>query len=300
MTIVVAYKAWKAVAVIADCRVSYESPYEEVDDCLQKLYQIHDRLVMGFAGPLQGAYEVMRLVRENTRNYPRHPTAHNLQLDVERWVRYKYRGLNADERQNLGFLIATIEPRREKRSIWYRNGKEVPKPGWFPRVPEWKTIALRPSEKKPGELIKEESGFIKTIGIAGEDRQVVEQVVQKLYGFAFKQPELQMQAVMGTLKYELMRRRVRAVGGLFQCALLSERGIQWLGYACGDVTLKLVQGRFVQHNMVTGETLPLMAIWEWAELRPLPGSLGAFEDPTLRKAAENSDIKKVELEDSAG
>lgn len=287
MTVVIAYKSWRAVAVIADCRISYEPPYEEVDDCLQKLYYIHDRLVMGFTGPLQGAYEVMQLVRENALNYSRHLAADRLQADVERWIRHKYQELDAQDRKNLSFVIATIEPRREKRSRWYRNKQEIAKPEWFPYVPEWRTLVLRPSDRGSEELVKESRGFVKVVGIGRDDRVAVRQVVEKLYSFAFKQPELQMQAVMGAIKFELMSRHVRGVGGLFQSALLHEKGIQWVGYGGSGCVLEPVQGRFVQRNAVTGEALPLMSIWEWAKLRPSPGSLGAFEDPGLQKALEN-------------
>jgi hypothetical protein len=278
MTIVIAYNCLKTVTVIADCRVSYEPPYEQVDDCLQKLYQIHDRLILGFAGPLQGAYEVMRLVRENARNYSRRPIADNLQRDVERWIRHRYKELDAQDRKNLAFMIATIEPQREKRSKWYRDGKEASKPQWFPYVPEWKIFALRPSGKRPSELIKEERHLIKVIGVTGENRTAVKDIVQKFYGFASNQPRLQVQALMHFLKLELTRRQVKAVGGLLQSALLSEQGIEWSGYVSENVILELVQGRFVQRNLVTKKTLPLMTIWEWAELKPSPGSLGAFEN----------------------
>ena len=78
MTVVIACKFWKALAVIADCRVCYQPPYLEVDDYLQKLYQIGDRLVIGFAGPLEGAHRVMDLVRKNAPSYPKPPIADNL------------------------------------------------------------------------------------------------------------------------------------------------------------------------------------------------------------------------------
>jgi len=73
---------------------------------------------------------------------------------------------------------------------------------------------------------------------------------------------------------------------LFQCALLSEQGVQWLGYAGGNVVLKLEKGRFVQRNIITEEMLPLMSIWEWAQERPLPGTFGTFEDLSLVAAVE--------------
>jgi hypothetical protein len=298
MTIVTACKLWKAVAVIADCRVSYSPPYEEVDDYLQKLYQIGDRLVMGFAGPLPGAYKVMKLVRRNTRCYSKPAIADNLQRDVERWVRYAYRTLDKLEREGLSFVFATVEPKREKRAEWFSsdaegNAQPSSKPSWFPFVPDWKTTVLRPSRSEPAELVIEEKGFAKVIGVGGEDRKAVEKIILGAYGFAPKQPALQIQMIMSFLKYGLMARQVKTVGGLFQCALLSESGIDWVGYAGGSVVLAFVEGRFVQRNTETGETQPLMTIWEWADDRPLPGSFGAFEDADLQRAAN----RRIEDED---
>lgn len=234
----------------------------------------------------------MQLVRENAKAYSHRLTADNLQKDVVRWIKYRYRKLDAQHRKNLSFVIATIEPNREKRSKWYRDGKEIPKPKWFPYVPEWSTLVLKPS--RPGELTEEKRPFVKIIGVTGENRAAVKQIVEEHYGFAFEQPELQMQTIMSFLKLELMRRQIKTVGGLFQSALLSEQGIQWLGYAGENVVLEPVQGRFVQRNVITGETLPLMTIWEWAKLRPPPGTFGAFEDPDLRKAVEN--LRRIENE----
>jgi hypothetical protein len=305
MTVVIACRFWKAVTVIADCRVSYMPPYEEVDDCLQKLYQIGDRLVLGFSGPLQGAYEVMELVRENMRSYSKPPVASNLQRDVERWIQHKYRKLNEVDRKNLSFVLATVEPSREKQSKWYSSdgsGEPKPssKPSWFPYVPEWKTLALKPSPSEPMELVRVGGQFAQIIGVKEEDRKAIEKTLMDSYRFAFKQPLPQMQVIMGFLKFRLMTEGVRRVGGLFQCALLSEKGIQWLGYVGTNVVLEPSEGRFVQRNTLTGQMLPLMTIWEWAESRPAPGSLGSFEDPGLEKAVE--DIRKIkgsQVDDSA-
>jgi hypothetical protein len=287
MTLIVALKYWKTVAVIADCRVSYEPPYDEVDDYLQKIYQIGDRVVMGFSGPLQGAYEVMDLVRVNVRRYSSSPVADKLRQDLEGWIRCKYRALDAADRKRLSFMIATVEPKREKHSRWISpNGQEKEKPSWFPYVPEWSILILKPSTSRPGELDREQETFVKIIGIAEENRKAVEKVLMDTYGFSFKQPKLQMMVVMGFLKAEVIKRKIRRVGGLFQCALLNEKGIQWLGYAGQNVVLELKQGRFVQTNIRTGETIPLMTIWEWAEKKPAPGSFGSFEDLDMLEAIE--------------
>lgn len=286
MTLVIAHKFWRAVAVIADCRVSYGPQSSDRDDCLQKIYQISNRLVIGFSGPLWGAYEVLQLVRENVSAYPRQPVAYNLQRDVERWIRYKYRQLEEVHRRNLSFVVATIEPSRERRSRYLKDGQEIPKPAWLPGVAEWNTVALIPSSSDSRELVLQRKGLPKIIGLRREHRQVVEGVLMRFYGFAFDRPARQMQVVMNTLKFELLARQAKEIGGLFQCALLNENGIHWLGYSAPEVVLQPEEGRFIQRNIVTGETLPLMTIWEWAQERPQPGTFGTFEDPGLVTAVE--------------
>ncbi len=286
MTLVIAHKFWKTVAVIADCRVSYGPQCDDRDDYLQKIYQIHSRLVLGFSGPLPGAHRVLQLVKENVCDYRRPPVAHNLQKDVERWIRYEYRQLDEAERKGLTFVVATVEPHRERRSRFFKDGKEIAKPTWFPYEPEWNTLALKPSASDSTKLIAERKRLPKIIGLAGEHRRAVEGVLMQLYGFAFHEPAAQMQVIMNTLKLKLMERQVKEVGGLFQCALLNEQGVQWLGYSAPNVILQPEKGRFVQRNMITGQTLPLMSIWEWAQRKPSPGTFGTFEDPGLSKFIE--------------
>ena len=106
------------------------------------------------------------------------------------------------------------------------------------------------------------------------------------YGFTANEPTTQLKVVMQALKYELMARQVKEVGGLFQCALLNEKGVQRLGYSAPSVILEPREGRFIQRNTVTGDELPLMSIWEWAEERPKPGEFGTFEDPGLLEAVQ--------------
>lgn len=283
MTIIVACKFWKAVGVIADCRVSYLPKYSEVDDYLQKLYQIDNRLVMGFAGPLQGAYEVMKLVRKNLQSYPKPRIADNFRRDVQRWIQYRYRELDEPDRRDLSFIVSTVEPTREMKTRWLSSderGKIHPssKPSWFPFIPEWKINVFIPSQSDPTKLVSQESRFIRVIGVKKEDRLAIEGTITRHYGFSFKRPDLQMQVILDFLMNQVKERQIRTVGGLLQGALLNERGIQWIGYAGSEVILEFGENRFVQRNTRTGQTQPLLSIWEWAKNKPPPGSFGAFED----------------------
>jgi hypothetical protein len=287
MTVVIACQLFPAIAVVADCRVSYPPPYEEVDDCLQKLYQIEDRLVMGFAGPLKGAYKIMALVRDNVQSYSKPPIADNLQRDAERWIRHKYREIDEPDRKGLSFILATVEPRREQPGNWFLldehgNLKPSSRPSWWPFLPEWKIIALRPSQSEPTKLVREEGLFAKIIGVNDENRKIIEEVLVEIYQSASEQPALQMLRLLDILQSKVMARQIKRVGGLLQGALLSENGIEWFSYVGDNVALEFVKDRFVQRNTQTGQTLPLMTIWEWEESQPAPGSFGGFEDPDFR------------------
>ncbi len=299
MTVVIACRFVKHIAVFADCRVSYEHT-NSVDDNLQKIYQIGKRMVLGFSGPLQGAYRVMQAVRRNAGAYSKRPVASNLQTDVERWIRHEYREIEQPEhRKGLSFMLVTVEPRREARSTHKRRLSdgteiEIPKPKCFPSAPELSTLVLKPSQSRPGELVKEGKGLFKIIGVQDEVRNAIQRTLEGSYGFAFKQPTLQAQAVVDWLMVTLMESGVIEVGGLFQCALLGANGIQWLRYGLpshyGEVALDMVEGRYVQRDSVTGRTVPLRTIWEWCEEwggTHLPGDSGIFEDPGLRKAIDS-------------
>ena len=296
MTVVVACRFLKTVAVIADCRVSYGDD-AVVDDNLQKIYQFDDRMVLGFAGPIKGANQVIESVRAYLETRSKYRAASNLVNDIERRIRHEYRQIKqSEDRKGLSFMLATVEPRREARSKWRSTeGKEIAKPKWFPYVPEFRVLALKPSQSTPDELVKEEKGKCIALGIQERDRRAIQDTMERLYDFVFKQPMLQAIAVVDALMLILMERQVRTVGGLFQCAVLGADGIQWLSYSLpsnlANVALDIVDGRYVQRDNRTGREVPLKRIWEWWQEWQntcSPGSSGIFEDPGLRKAAEYS------------
>jgi hypothetical protein len=290
MTIVIACRLLKSIIVIADCRVSYgiDAP---VDDCLQKIYQLDERIVLGFSGPLFGAHQIMEAIKRNMIIYQNRPVASNLMSDLERWIRHEYKMIKqSEDRKNLSFVIASVEPKREKRSKWRtQNGVEISKPSWFPYVPDLQLIKLIPSTSNPNELVKEECGIC-IIGVQDEIQQAIQDRIMKLYGFNFMQPKMQALVIVNTLMYDLMKRDIISVGGLFQCAVLSKTGIEWLSYGLpskhGDVSLEIVNGQYLQRNNVTGRVIPIMTIWQWQEewkKNPTPGRFGVFEDPAYRK-----------------
>lgn len=190
MTVVVACWYLKTLVVVADCRVSYTC-VDTVDDNLQKLYQIGDRLVLGFAGPLAGAYRVLKRVRANMAQYSKRLVAVSLQTDVERWIRYEYERIsNPADRRDLSFLLASVELRREKRSRWRTpEGKEQPKPGWFPCLPEFRVLTLVPSQSRPDDLVREEKAGFKVIGIRSkEERSAIRDIAFRHTNLAYRYP----------------------------------------------------------------------------------------------------------------
>jgi hypothetical protein len=296
MTVVVACRLLKTVAVFADCRVSYtDGSPEEVDDNLQKIYPIDKRMILGFSGPLSGAYQVIQGLRRNLGKYSKRPVASNLQRDVERWIRYEYRRIEKPEdRKGLSFILVTVEPLREARSKWRSSdGEEIPKPKWFGAdPPEMQILKLRPSTSRPKELVKEEKGMFKIIGVADDIQDVIQDKIQQFFGFAFKQPNQQARVLADVLMLTLMEKQISKVGGLFQVALLSANGIKWLAYGDSIVAMNIIDGRYIQQAK-NSRTVPLKTIWEWWEEwttkeKPRLGSVGIFEDPDLRKAAQTS------------
>jgi hypothetical protein len=139
----------------------------------------------------------------------------------------------------------------------------------------------------------------KIIGVQNEIQEAIQDRLMELFGFEFKHPKLQAQVIVNTLMYDLMKRKVISVGGLFQCAILSEKGIEWLSYGLpsdyGDVSLVIDNGQYLQRDNVTGKVVPLMTIWQWQEewqKKPLPGRFGIFEDPAYRNVVNRVQNEK--------
>jgi len=295
MTVVVAYRFLKNIAVFADCRVSFESK-NPVYDNLQKIYPVDKRMVLGFSGPLLGAYKVIEAIGRNMRAYSKRPVASNLQRDVERWIRHEYREIEREDKKDLSFILATVEPHRETRSKWRTpEGREIPKPGWFPYIPELRMLALKPSKSKPDELIKYEKSPCQIIGIQDPETQnAIRERLDRLFSFASKYPKLQARVVADALTIICMERQIITVGGLFQTVLLSVSGVKWLSYSSpgnqGSVALDIANGKYIQRDNITRREVPLKPIWEWWQewqtTPSLPSSI-VFEDRYLRKAVDN-------------
>jgi hypothetical protein len=297
MTVVIAFRFLQHVAVFADCRVSYGDS-SEVDDNLQKLYQIDKRMVLGFSGPLEGAYQVIQAVKRNIRPEGRRLVASNLQMDVERWIRHEYQQIKQPDRKGLSFLIATVEPLRRERPTYKRGCPdgadiEISEPKWVPRAPELSVLVLKPSRSKPHKLVRRQGRKFMTIGVGREAREAIQRELERLYGFALKLRHVQAEVAVNSVMATLMKQQIDTVGGLFPGALLSADGINWIRYhspsAEGDVTLAIEDGHYVQIDNRTGRRVPLKTIWEWFEERssaPPRGSSGVFEDPGLRHAVQ--------------
>jgi hypothetical protein len=291
MTVVAAIPFFQYLVVIADSRVSYQDIPGEADDILQKLYPIGNktfgfRVVIGFSGPLRGAYEVLEGVRKKARSYSKPAVAANLLKDIVRWIQFDYRRVQPENRKGLSFLLAAVEPSRDK---------SVKKPDWIPFIPSFSSLTLKPSDTEPAKLVIESRNIIKAIGVSDEEfRDELKDKMQKYFGLQYKYPEIGMQMVVDDLMLYFMQRQDKhnKVGGLFQCANLSAEGVKWLSYgSIGDIVMKFENGGYVQQNKITGKTVPLMTISEWGKHQPSPGSFGIFENPVYRKLIEKQSGK---------
>lgn len=287
MTVVVALPLFHKVIVIADSRVSWEGK-DEVDDILQKIYQVGDRMVVGFSGLLDGAYPVFRTIKENEKTY----TGTNLFRDMEGWIRREYRKLKPEHQKGLSFLL--VQVKRQTLDI-----KRFP-----PDMLKYRIIMLEPNRSKPGELRYRDG--IPVIGSGRQELNTIEDIFQEYYGFVnvsfqHRNPNIHAWVIVDEFIRHFMAKQPDKVGGLFQCATLNAEGIQWLSYgSIGDVGLQLINGRYFQVNKVTGEKIKLKRILEWGEIipRPLPGEFGTFEDPVYQrnfgKTTKSSDDKSKE------
>ena len=297
MTVVVAARLLGSIVVVADCRVSYEGTAAK-DDELQKLYQIGGKTVLGFTGPLDGAYEVLEAVRKNSISYSKPDVSSGILHDLERWIRHSFSRLaNESCRRGLAFILASVEPTREQRSRWITSfGAPREKPPWFPYVPELRVVSLKCAGSSSEKLSRRTKSHVQVIGVPPSVHSRIETTIDRLYGFSSTRPQQQAQVITDSLMAVLMEEDTGLVGGLFQCALLGETGVDWLTYGLpsqhGDVSLELREGRYTQIDNVSGRIVSLKTIWEFMEHQRkghVPGETGIFEYPGLRRAITDRD-----------
>lgn len=272
MTVVVALPLFHKVIVIADSRVSWQGK-NEVDDILQKIYQVGDRMVVGFSGLLDGAYPVFKAIKENGKTY----TGTNLFRDMEGWIRHEYRKLKPEYQKGLSFLL--VQVKRQTLDI-----KKIP-----PDMLRYRIIMLEPDKSRTGELRYRDG--IPVIGSGRQELNTIKDIFQEYYGFVdvsfqYRNPHIHAWVIVDEFIRHFMAKQPDKVGGLFQCATLNAEGIQWLSYgSIGDVSLQFINGRYFQVNKVTGEKIKLKTILEWGEIipRPSPGDFGTFEDPVYQR-----------------
>jgi hypothetical protein len=284
MTIVIAHQFLNSVMIFADCRVSYKKT-RQVDDNLLKIYQIDSRMVIGFSGSIEGAHRIMNRIKKNVADYSKPPVAVNLLRDVKRWIRYEYRELPSKQKK-LSFILTAVEPTRTANSQ---------KPDWIPSRPELWIVKLCRTKEKPGELVelKESPAIIGIDEATGRRKMIVESIrvsANNLFGFSFKQPNLQAVVMADTLMTKIMESDVKSIGGLFQGAILDRYGIRWLTYGSSKIGLKIVNCEYIQYNNITDQEVRLRTIWEWWQewnQKSIPGESGVFEDADLRMAIDN-------------
>lgn len=299
MTVLIACNYLTSLIVVADSRVSYATDRTKeapVDDNLQKIYQIHDRMILGFCGSLEAAHRVIIGINRNLETYSKPPIAVNLLSDVERWVQHEYQSIKNPVARQLELMLVTVEPKREKKSKWQtQDGIQIEKPGWFPYVPEFQVVVLTPSAKQD-KLVRKRIDVCEIIGICGETRNILEEKLLKMASFDRKRPQNQAMVVAMTANVVLMEQGVDTIGGLFQCVLLNSDGIQWLGYGTREgVSLSFKNGGYVQTNHSTGRSVPVKHIVDWWsdwEKLKRKGAIGTFEDPGLREAVRKSQNRK--------
>lgn len=265
MTVLIALRHLSGVTIIADSRVSFGTS-QPVHDGLQKLYQVGDKIVFGFTGPLAGAFQVIQEIKKN-RNRNSRSAKNTTVRDVERWIRYAYQNISFNDRRGLSFLIARSDNKRLKSF-----GKHIQAKYGIPDFPETELFTLEPSQKNPAELIKIRQ-VISVIGVKPEFKVSIKEVFLDSFTDLLQSPGGQNTINLGINAIKIASsKHPDTIGGLFQCAVMDSRGIGWASYDNEDVSLTFEDGRYMQHNKRTGQKIPLLTVWEW-------GSYYGFKQP---------------------
>lgn len=302
MTIVTALPFPPALVFVADSRASWEDDAIRHDN-LRKLYPIFDRAIIGFSGKIHMGYHVISHIQENERRYRRQLSALSIRQDAERWIRHAYKeaynSLNMAEEEKramrASFILGTVEPSRDMA----RGSRSSP---LF--IPQMFTMKLVPRNSDPSELQVAQRKIIKTIGLDRRINELIERI--------FHQHSSYRAAVSGQVSQELLteiwmfiedltialkQHRKQNVGGLFQCAILSVDGVEWLSYSVlGDLVIRYDSDQYIQIDKKTGEQIPIRSVVEWWEEYEgrTPEDSLIVESPIHRKLAEKYQVDEEE------
>lgn len=263
MTLVLGYHFLSGIVVVADCRASYADG--NVYDNLQKLYQVGDYTVLGFAGPLAGAAQVLEDIRRRRAEPSKRSTAVHAD-ELERWIRGRYRRVAEKDRRNLSFLVASVAPWKARR---FQLRTRIA----LPDIPDLSCFCLRPSRSRPGELVRDQWNDIKILGVREELHREIRGTLLDTFPDCFLRPRGEAIFRGTRALMRALAERDPAVGGLMQCAVLDANGVGWPDYDFGDIALQSREGRYVQVDKRTGQAVELLAVWEWLARRDFgPGS----------------------------
>jgi len=265
MTVVAAVYLLQEIVMIADTRIWWDVN-RPPEDKLIKLYRLQGfgkPAVVGFAGRVDSAADVLKSVKAKCEAYRGRPALSSLKEHLRKWIEEVTVGLDRDQRR-LKFVLCGLEPKGHLAVV--HNGKKVrslPLPETH--VYEFTVV------KRTGEVTVER--IQRVVEVIGSGRCHSRQIASKVsslmkWGIRHSQRRPARAVVLGeALASVFYDARDDKVGGPFQVLRIAPEDVYsyWVwppGTKSRDVVVREEPDRLVLSNRDSEQDYVLYPIWQ--------------------------------------
>jgi hypothetical protein len=270
MTLVAGQKFFQGLTMIADSRATWSKTSGGIyakADIAQKLFYFPEHCFISFAGDFLFASEIISFLFHQGQKNKKLQNIDALYLKAPKLIEYAYRQLEKKYQKSPGvaFVIGGVPLQRPPVSYKNQDGSFGGYLGNLFRVqlfsyrcPEFQ---LRVADHN-NPVLAEGSGSV----VSGK----IETCLKGLQFGGRMDQRIDFQAVImeNVFKDEIKKQGIDTVGGLYQIAVIDRFGSRFIPYqgkreshGLGGLDVELIiqeDGRFLQRDLITGKTIPLL------------------------------------------
>jgi hypothetical protein len=279
MTVVLGQQFLQGVIIIADCRASWVQNGEIIarQDVAQKVFFLTPHLLIGFAGHIELAGELIRLLVQRVNERPHFGNIHQFYMHAPRFLRHHHKQKGGFKGDDVHFIVGGVDFRRPERCLDDMGKIKGFMPFYDRKVFKMESPSFVPIETDP---IKKPAVVIGN-GMEAFTEEIESDFKKLQFSFALAGSLALSGVTMGGLLYEKVRKvGIDEVGGMMQIAIIENTGWGVVPYKGRSYerskndsldleTYMNDRGRIVQKNLLTGEEIELLFPPEVANIKKL-------------------------------
>jgi hypothetical protein len=258
MTAVLAINFIYHILVISDCRVTWSGSSTKLQDNLQKVYPLGPTGVIGFAGNVSIAQEIIKYIQTMAPKKDLPLSVKDIVYDISEWAKMVYSNKKPNPTNYVELMYVAVDYGdvsliAQNVSIAKNILVKMVSP-FFKPIFNNDVVQLGYAIKYPLEHIIFNRDNLLNLGLEPKGRLFQAAIAVNSFG------------------EELTKLGENTVGGMFSVGLCDLNGIHWVPYG-NDRELKIEDGRFIQYDHVNNRRVPLKTIIEFNPNLPDVGNL---------------------------